>query len=121
MFCTFFFLPRNLGDNTLGERPDDQLSDLVRHQDPDRTGDGVQPVLDGYRSRQHQVLDAGCLGHEHGDEERGQHTGKEPEVAALRADGVGLQDGQAAVADGENVAPLDNDLEEGKKKKEKIC
>lgn len=109
------FLPRDLGDDALGERAHDQLAHLVRHQNGKRTGNRVQPVLDWDGSCEHQALDTGHLGHEDGDQEGGEHAGKEPEVAALGADGVGLQDRHAAVADGEDVAPLDNDLEKKKR------
>lgn len=54
-------------------------------------------------------MEARDLGNKNGDDEGDEHGEREPGVATLLADGVSGEDGEALVADGEDVAPLEHD------------
>ena len=99
-------LPSNPRNRSLRPRPDRQLPQLIHNQHAQRQRQRDKPELNRDCGGAKDGLDAGFHGDEDGDDERCDDTAEEVGVPAFGGEGVGLEDGHALVADGEEVAPL---------------
>jgi len=102
-------LPRNLRNRSDGEQANSQLADLVHAQNAQGKRQWDGPELDRDRGSPEQVLDARDLGNEDRNRRTNDHAEKQPRVAPLLGEGVGLEDAQPAVSDRQDVAPLQDD------------
>jgi len=99
-------LPRNPRNRPLRPRPDRQLPQLIHNQHAHRQRERDKPELDRHSRRAEDGLNARLHGDEDGNDERCDNAAEEVGVSAFGGEGVGLEDGHALVADGEEVAPL---------------
>lgn len=101
--------PRNLRNNAPRERANKQLPQLIHEQNAQGQGQRDEPELNGDGGGAEQGMEARNLGNKNGDDEGDKHGEGQPGVAALLADRVRGEDGEALVADGKDVAPLEHD------------
>lgn len=101
-------LPSHPSNRSPRPRPHTHLPHLIHYQYPQRQRQRNQPILNRHRRRAKDILDTRLHGDEDGDGERHDDAAEEVGVFARAPEGVGLQDGHALVADGEEVAPLED-------------
>ncbi|KAG6826069.1 hypothetical protein H0H93_016840, partial [Arthromyces matolae] len=102
-------LPRYSRDGPLGEYPDEELTNFIHHKDAQSQWKWYKPEFDRHAGSSKQPLKARFLCDEDGDAERKKGADYDPEIAPFGSEWVSLKYRESFIADGKEIAPLEND------------
>ena len=102
------YLPSNLRNRAIRERPNHQFPHLVHYQDTKRQWQRNQPKFYGHGGSAKNPLDTRHHGDENRNRKRHSHTSQQPRVTALSTERIGLQNTKLLTPHTEQIAELQN-------------